>query len=246
MNPSIPSLLIRASSFVTCPAPCLIMNKLLLLATLTVAIAPLSAADRPNILLAIADDWSFPYASIYGSKLVSTPAFDRVAREGVLFRNAFTATPGCSPSRAALLTGQHSWRLREAGTHACSFPRDLVAYPDLLERSGYFIGACGKAWGPGNYQISGWERNPAGPGFNVNIDNPPPGIANNDYAASFERFLSKRSKDQPFCFWYGCKEPHRDYEKGSGLKAGKRLEDASVPPFLPDTPEVRGDLLDYA
>src|SRR5262245_40155366 len=152
-----------------------------MLATLVFALATFGdATERPNIMRAIAEERSFPYASIYGSNLVSTPAFDRVSREGVLFRNAFTATPGCSPSRAALLTGQHSWRLREAGTHASSFPRDLVVYPDLLERSGYFVGACGKAWGPGNYQISLWERNPAGPGFNVNIDNPPPGIANND------------------------------------------------------------------
>jgi uncharacterized sulfatase len=204
------------------------------------------AQNRPNILLAIADDWSHPYASAYGSKMVSTPAFDRVAKEGVLFKNAFTATPGCSPSRASLLTGQHSWRLREAGTHASSFPRDLQVYPDLLENAGYFIGVCGKAWGPGNFQTSGWRRNPAGPAFNVRAEDRPAGMSNTDYADSFARFLKERPKDKPFCFWYGCQEPHRGYEKGSGLKAGKKLADAEVPPFLPDTPEVRSDLLDYA
>jgi N-sulfoglucosamine sulfohydrolase len=208
--------------------------------------SPIDAADRPNILLAIADDWSHPYASAYGSKMVKTPAFDRVAKEGVLFRNAFTATPGCSPSRAALLTGQHSWRLREAGTHASSFPKDLQVYPDILEKAGYFVGVCGKAWGPGNFQTSGWERNPAGRGYNVRAENPPAGMSNTDYAASFASFLKARPKDQPFCFWYGCQEPHRAYEKGSGLKVSKKLADAEVPPFLPDTPEVRGDLLDYA
>jgi uncharacterized sulfatase len=208
--------------------------------------AVVTAADRPNILLAIADDWSFPHASIYGATFVNTPAFDRVAREGVLFRNAFTATPGCSPSRAALLTGQHSWRLREAGTHASSFPRDLAVYPDILEKNGYFVGACGKAWGPGNFRISGWERNPAGPNFAVRLENPPPGIGNTDYAASFEAFLKQRPAGQPFCFWYGCTEPHRTYDKGSGQRSGKRLADVQVPGFLPDTPEVRSDLLDYA
>src|SRR5262245_37308360 len=218
-----------------------------MLATLVFALATFGdATERPNIMRAIAEERSFPYASIYGSNLVSTPAFDRVSREGVLFRNAFTATPGCSPSRAALLTGQHSWRLREAGTHASSFPKDLAVYPDLLEKAGYFVGVCGKAWGPGNATISGWSRNPAGPGFNVRLKNSAAGIGNVDYAASFESFLKKRPQGQPFCFWYGCTEPHRAYDKGSGLKSGKKLSDAEVPPFLPDTNEVRSDLLDYA
>jgi N-sulfoglucosamine sulfohydrolase len=204
------------------------------------------AANRPNILLAIADDWCYPHASAYGSKFVRTPAFDRVAREGVLFRNAFTATPGCSPSRAALLTGMHSWQLREAGTHASSFPKDLVVYPQILEKAGYFVGFCGKGWGPGNFRATGWPHNPCGRDYGVRLANPPDGIGNTDYAASFAAFLKQRPKDQPFCFWYGGKEPHRAYAKGSGLAAGKRLEDAEVPPFLPDTPEVRSDLLDYA
>jgi N-sulfoglucosamine sulfohydrolase len=204
------------------------------------------AADRPNVLLAIADDWCHPHASAYGSKFVRTPAFDRVAREGVLFRNAFTATPGCSPSRAALLTGMHSWQLREAGTHASSFPADLTGYPQVLERAGYFVGFCGKGWGPGNFRATGWPHNPCGRDYSVRLANPPEGIGNTDYAASFASFLKQRPKDQPFCFWYGGKEPHRAYAKASGLAAGKRLEDAEVPPFLPDTPEVRSDLLDYA
>jgi N-sulfoglucosamine sulfohydrolase len=219
----------------------------ILAATWLLALSAVSAAERPNILLAIADDWCYPHASAYGSRFVKTPAFDRVAREGVLFRNAFTATPGCSPSRAALLTGQHSWRLREAGTHASSFPRELPVYPELLEKSGYFVGYCGKGWGPGNFKISGWEHNPCGFDFSVKLDNPPnQGIGPTDYAASLAKFLKARPKDQPFCFWYGGKEPHRGYEKGAGLAAGKKLADAEVPPFLPDVPEIRSDLLDFA
>jgi uncharacterized sulfatase len=73
----------------------------------------------------------------------------------------------------------------------------------------------------------------------------PSGIDKRDYAANFKDFLAQRPGGAPFCFWFGCTEPHRVYEKGIGLKSGKRLEDVAVPPFLPDTEEIRSDLLDY-
>lgn len=204
-------------------------------------------SKRPNILFAISDDQSFPHASLYGDKVVSTPAFDRIAREGVLFTNAFSASPGCSPSRAALLTGRNCWQLEDAGTHDSGFPAQYVVYPDLLEQAGYFVGHTGKGWGPGNWKVSGRTRNPAGPAFSARKLAPPTdGISKNDYAANFADFLAQRPKGQPFCFWYGGQEPHRTFEKGSGLKAGKKLEDVQVPAFLPDTKEVRSDLLDYA
>jgi N-sulfoglucosamine sulfohydrolase len=201
----------------------------------------------PNILFAISDDQSYPHASAYGSKFISTPAFDRVAREGVLFTNAFAASPGCSPSRAALLTGRNCWQLEQAGTHGSSFPAKYVVYPDLLEENGYFVGYTGKGWGPGNYKDSGRKRNPAGPSYNEHKLKPPSsGNSTVDYARNFSDFLAQRSKNQPFCFWFGGHEPHRVFEKGSGLKAGKDIEQVEVPSFLPDTEEVRSDLLDYA
>ena len=203
-------------------------------------------ARRPNILLAISDDQSFAHVSMAGCKSVRTPAFDRVAGEGVWFRNGFAASPGCSPSRASLLTGRHTWQIEQAGTHLSSFPIKYATYPDLLEANGYLIGYTGKGWGPGNFKISGRTRNPAGPAYNQRKLTPPTtGISPNDYAGNFEDFLAKRAKEQPFCFWFGAYEPHTDYEKGSGRKAGKRLEDVVVPPFLPDRPEVRDDILDY-
>ena len=66
-------------------------------------------------MLAIADDWSFGHAGAYGDRTVRTPNFDRVAREGALFTHAFTASPSCTPSRAALLTGQAIHRLDDSG-----------------------------------------------------------------------------------------------------------------------------------
>lgn len=204
------------------------------------------AARRPNILFAIADDQSYPHTGAMGDKVVRTPAFDRVAGDGVLFRRAYSLSPGCAPSRAGLLTGRFPWQIEEAGTHASLFPKKLSVYPDLLEQAGYFVGLTGKGAGPCNFKDAGWSRNPAGPAFDRRrLESRLKGINQNDYAANFEDFLAARPKDSPFCFWYGGQEPHRAYDQGSGLASGKRLEDVVVPPFLPDTPEVRSDILDY-
>ncbi len=201
---------------------------------------------RPNILFAIADDAS--HMSAYGHKFVNTPNFDKVAREGILFLNAFTTNPKCSPSRASILTGRHTWNLEEACCHYGIFSSKFKVYPDILEEAGYFVGYTGKGWAPGDWERGGFKRNPAGNEFNEKKLIPPEntGINSKDYAANFEDFLSKRSKDQPFCFWYGCHEPHRKYKEGEGLRAGKKLEDVQVPSYLPDHEIVRSDLLDYA
>ena len=74
----------------------------------------------------------------------------------------------------------------------------------------------------------------------------PGGINAKDYAANFKAFLDTRKDDQPFYFWYGAHEPHRVFEAGIGEAAGKKLYEAEVPAFLPDAPEIRRDILDYA
>ena len=206
-----------------------------------------SGGDRPNILLAISDDHSYPYASAYQAGAVRTPAFDRVASEGVLFNNAFVASPGCSPSRAALLTGRYPWQLQHAGTHASSFPQEYAAFPNLLAEAGYHVGYTGKGWGPGNWEESGRAHNPAGPAFEERTLEPPhDGMSGVDYAGNLAAFLAERPAGQPFFFWYGAHEPHLAYEKGVGRKLGKDPAAANVPPFLPDVPAVRTDLLDHA
>ena len=58
--------------------------------------------NQPNILFAIADDWSWPHASVAGTNELYTPAFDRIANEGVLFTNAYCSAPSCTPSRGAI------------------------------------------------------------------------------------------------------------------------------------------------
>ncbi len=220
---------------------------LALLALLAVAVNSATADDaqRPNVLVCISDDQSYPHASAYGYAAISTPAFDRVASMGVLFDNAFTPAPGCSPMRAAFLTGRHIWQIGAAGTHASSFPKKYTVYQDRLEAEGYFVGFTGKGWSPGNWKVSGWERNPAGTAFSQIKMDSPPGISNIDYAANFKAFLDKRPDGAPFSFWYGGYEPHRVFKPGIGKEHGLDPDAVTVPPFLPDTPEIREDLLDY-
>jgi uncharacterized sulfatase len=210
-----------------------------------------AAPKRPNILFAIADDWSYPHASAYdaaayGATAVNTPAFDRVARDGCLFTNAFVSAPQCSPNRASILTGRNIWQNEEAGTHGSIFPKKFTVFPDLLEQAGYHVGCGGKGWAPGDWKTAGRSRQPAGPEYrDAKTKSPTKGISSLDYAANFEQFLQDRPDGAPFYYWYGASEPHRPYEPGSGLRAGKKLEDAQVPPFLPDNPIVREDILDY-
>jgi len=202
---------------------------------------------RPNILLVIADDWSYGHAGIFKTPWIQTPAFDRVAREGVLFVNAFTSNPKCSPSRATMLTGRNTWQLKEAINHNSIFPAEFPVYPDILEKAGYFVGFTGKGWGPGDWRAGGRDRNPAGPEFNRYQLKPPySGISRVDYARNFEDFLSQRPAGKPFCFWLGTHEPHRPYEEGSGVRAGKDPKLVVLPAYYPEADIIRRDFLDYA
>lgn len=187
-----------------------------------------ASPKRPNILFCLADDWAWPHAGAYGDRIVQTPNFDRVARGGFLFTHAFSAAPSCTPSRAAILTGQAPHRLEAGGNLYGPLPAKFPVYPDLLEKAGYIVGLTGKGWGPGNFQSGGRSRNPAGPTFK-----------------SFKDFLTTVPDDKPFCFWFGSLDPHRPYDKDSGVASGMNPRDVQVPSDLPDTPEIRSDILDY-
>lgn len=213
----------------------------------TTVLADDGSSSRPNILFCVSDNQYWRHAGAYGSKLVRTPAFDRIAREGIIFNNAYSSCPSCAPSRAAILTGQAFYRLEEGAQNFGTLDKRFAVYPDLLEAAGYHVGFTGKGWSPGDWKAGGRTRNPAGKEYNARHLTPPTAdIASRDYAANFADFLEDGKTGQPFCFWFGANEPHRPYEKGSGLRAGKKLHEVELPPFLPDVEEVRSDFLDYA
>lgn len=218
-----------------------------LLGTSSLVAARTTDHKRPNILLVIADDWSFGQAGAYGSEWIHTPAFDRVAREGVLFSNAFTNNPKCSPCRASLLTGRNTWQLEEAMCHFGLFRAKWPVYPDLLEQAGYKVGFTGKGWGPGDFKAGGFRRNPAGPAYQkARLKPPREGMSSIDYAGNFAAFLDDRKPGQPFCFWVGGLEPHRPYEEGAGHRAGRDPSSVPLPAYFPKSNVIRRDMLDYA
>ena len=222
----------------------MVVNRFLLLLFVGAICA---AQDRqPNILFAISDDQSAMHAGAYGDVATLTPAFDRVAREGVLFNFAFTAAPSCTPSRSAILTGRNIWELEEGGILLGLLRSRFTVFTLLLEEAGYQIGATGKTWGPG--RMVGWDREVFGKTVRAHQlaeSDRRPGLNPTDYATNFGEFLDGRDPEKPFFFWLGTSEPHQRYDIGAWRRAGKDLAQARLPGALPDHPDVRGEILDY-
>ncbi|MCW1883588.1 sulfatase [Luteolibacter flavescens] len=243
-------------------------------------LSPIAAQEkekRPNILFIFADDWG-RYAGIYhkhgapGSPLaalnefVSTPNFDRLASEGVLFRNAHVNAPSCTPCRSALVSGQYFWRTgRGAILVGAKWDPTIPSFPLLLRDSGYDIGKTYKVWGPGEPVDAPFdgERHAfeqAGRRFGqfsqqvtkIAAKGRPVEEAKDvlyaEVRGNFRRFLASREPGKPFHYWFGPTNTHRHWQQGSGKALWKidpeKLK-GKVPPFLPDVPEVREDLADY-
>ena len=231
--------------------------------SLTAFVLPLATSceveeERPNILFAISDDQSFAHTSFLGSKFVNTPAFDRIANEGIYFNNCFAGSPGCAPSRSTIVTGRYHWQNEQSGQHASSWMKKHIPFIDLLDANGYTTGRTGKGVSPFQYardeNDSLWRATDAGGIQHSEIryekgsddERTAGGIGPVNYFANFKYFMENVREDEPFFFWYGAKEPHRSYEQDSWKRNNKKLEDVEVPDFFPDNDIIRGDMLDYA
>jgi arylsulfatase A-like enzyme len=136
-------------------------------------------AQRPNLVLILADDLGWADLSCYGNDLHQTPNLDRLARQGVRFTDAYAASPVCTPTRAAILTGLHPARLhmtiwRESALNrgnrkllqpVCldSLPLKHVTLAEVLKKAGYFNAHLGK------WHVGRAEAYPQAHGFHVNI-----------------------------------------------------------------------------
>jgi len=183
---------------------------------------------RPNILIALADNWAFPNASAYGDKSVKTPTFDKISQNGFVFNEAYCQVPSCSPARAVLLSGQAFCRLG-SGANLHGFWPEVKNYPQLLKDAGYHIGYTYKGWGPGYFGNKPHKRlNPAG-----------------DYYKNFTEFITDKPQDKPFCFWFGSHDPHMPWNKGGEFKKGIDPATIRIPDYLPDAPVVRNEIVEY-
>src|SRR5213593_4513038 len=138
------------------------MNRRIFLGTAGGAFAQssLNAAAPPNILLIMPDQWRGMDLGSMGNTQVLTSNLDRLAREGVQFRNAIANTPVCTPARGMLLTGKYP--------HSCGVPVNDIALPageetiaKILAGRGYYTGFIGKWYLEGGKLDPGFV--PSGP-----------------------------------------------------------------------------------
>ena len=201
--------------------------------------------SRPNILFVITDDQSWKHVGCYGDTAVRTPAMDDLAKNGVRFTKAYCAAPSCSPSRAAILTGQDIYRLEEGGVLS-GFLRDkFEVFPLMLEQRDYTIGYTGKPYAPRTPDVPHAHNAPLGEEYNALSLSSPEGISPIDYAANFASFLDQAPEENPFFFWVGIREPHLPHPRGLGKDRGISSNAINVPAFYPDTTEIRDGLSDY-
>ncbi|MCF6313767.1 MAG: sulfatase [Verrucomicrobiales bacterium] len=248
---------------------------LLALQGLRVEVVAEENSKRPNIVFAFADDWG-RYASAYAkvdkvvgpNAIIQTPHFDRVAKEGVLFTNAFVTSPSCTPCRSSLLSGQYFFRTGlGAILVGAEWDAKIPSFPLLLKKSGYHIGQTYKVWSPGKpndapYGERKYEYESAGRKFNTFSQNvtrmmdeggktmqEAKQVLYDEVTGNFDLFLEDReNKEQPFCYWFGPTNVHRKWIKGSGKRLwGLNPDDlkGAMPEFVPDVPVVREDFADY-
>ena len=171
----------------------------------------------PNILFIMSDDHTSKAISAYSDELISTPNIDRLANEGMIFRNSFVTNAICGPSRAVILTGLHSHRNGVRDNHT-SFNSAQTTFPALLQEVGYKTGLIGKwhlksnpmgfdYWnvlpGQGDYYNPSFIEN----GKDTLYD----GYVTNVTTQLAIDWLDRQDGKGPFCLMVHHKAPHRNW-----------------------------------
>jgi arylsulfatase A-like enzyme len=152
--------------------------------------------------------------------------------EGVLFNHAYVSSPSCTPSRNAFITGKYHWELGPGANLWSTLPIEHQSFIHLLAEDGYLAGRTkAKTWGPGDLET--WVGHHG---------------AHPSYEAypTFADFLENtNAKQEPFFFWLGTSDPHRDYQKDSGKDSGIDPAEVHLFEHYPDAEIVRSDIADY-
>ncbi len=177
------------------------------------------SGQRPNIALLLSDDHGWRDVGCYGSPDVKTPNLDRMAREGMRFTRAFTASPLCGPTRAQLYTGMYPVQSHACFNHPNHYVKEGVrTLPARLKALGYRVGIVGKI--------------DAGP-----VEAYPLELLQRGEEVEF----MTRDARQPFCLVFGFGQPHWPWGAGPAYDPAR----ITVPPHLVDTPETRAALAAY-
>ncbi|MEX1097074.1 MAG: sulfatase [Planctomycetales bacterium] len=206
------------------------------------------AADRPpNILFIFTDDHASHAISVYGSNINQTPHIDRLATEGMLFRNCFCTNSICGPSRAVILTGKHS-HLNGFRSNDERFDGSQQTFPKLLQQAGYQTALIGKwhlASTPTGFDY--WQILPGqGQYYNPPMNDNAQRVKHTGYATdivtdiTLEYLDKKRDRDKPFLVMCQHKAPHREWMPGPEHLT--LYDDAEIPepPTLFDDYSGRG------
>ena len=202
---------------------------------------------KPNILLLLSDDHSYPFLSGYGCPNVKTPVLDQLAAEGMKFHRFFTGAPQCVPSRAVLMTGRSAVASRMT-RFSSPLPRDEISLPELLrDQGGYFTGICGRS-----FHLDGSARSGQAVAsvfqqhrlktFVDRVDSLNT-CSDNEVASQLIAFLDKKPADKPFFMWANFSDPHHVWN----APAEFRPDPASLelPAHWPDLPGMREQVADY-
>lgn len=195
------------------------------------ALSETQGRQRPNFVIIIADDVAWNDLGAYGHPHIRTPQIDKMAAEGVRFDNAFLTISSCSPSRSSIMTGRYPHATGAGELHQ-PLPADQIMFPALLRDAGYHTASAGK-WHLGEEAKKAFDEIVGGgpSGCELWID-----------------MLRKRPKEKPFFMWFASHDAHRNWTATTGKYAvanPHQDNEAVLPPFLPDTPEVRRDLAMY-
>ena len=201
---------------------------------------------RPNIIFIMTDDHAYQALSAYDSTLISTPNIDRIAREGMIFQNAFVTNSICSPSRAVALTGKFS-HLNTVRDNLDTFDINQQTFPKILQSEGYETAIFGK-WhlkstpqGFDHWEVLPDQGHYYHPEFlTANGTIKTRGYVTNLITDKAINYLNQRDQDKPFLLIYNHKAPHRQWWPEIGDLEEFTQRDFAKPPTLHDDYEGRG------